>query len=62
MKTGKCLLASSGITICLMCVLQGQAKWENPVKKLLREGKPVVGLDRHHPEPGRCTSSRSTGF
>jgi len=23
--------------------LRGQVEWENPVKKLLREGKPVIG-------------------
>lgn len=62
MKTGKCLLASSGITICLMCVLQGQAKWENPVKKLLREGKPVVGLTVTIPSPDVALQAARLGF
>ena len=32
-----------GFTAGLLTTASAQEKWENPVRKLLREGKPVIG-------------------
>lgn len=50
-------------TVLLMTTLAyGQADWENPVKKSLREGKPVVGLTVSIPSPEVVVQASSLGF
>jgi 2-keto-3-deoxy-L-rhamnonate aldolase RhmA len=41
---------------------QDQAAWENPVKKLLREGKPVVGATITVPSPEVAAQAANMGF
>ena len=42
--------------------LRAQTDWENPVKKTLREGKPVVGLTITVPSPDIVVQAASLGF
>jgi len=42
--------------------LSAQTDWENPVKKLLREGKPVVGLTVTIPSPDVVVQAGELGF
>lgn len=42
--------------------LAAQTDWENPVKKLLREGKPVVGLTVTIPSPDVVVQAGELGF
>jgi 2-keto-3-deoxy-L-rhamnonate aldolase RhmA len=44
------------------CQAQAQSKWENPVKRLLREGKPVVGLTMTIPSPDVAVQAARLGF
>jgi 2-keto-3-deoxy-L-rhamnonate aldolase RhmA len=44
------------------CQTQAQDKWENPVKRLLREGKPVVGLTMTIPSPDVAAQAARLGF
>lgn len=41
---------------------QGQGRWENPIKKLLREGKPVVGATITVPSVETTAQLANTGF
>jgi 2-keto-3-deoxy-L-rhamnonate aldolase RhmA len=44
------------------CQTQAQDKWENPVKRLLKEGKPVVGLTMTIPSPDVAAQAARLGF
>lgn len=53
------------LVICVLTVagqLAAQADWENPVKKSLREGKPVVGLTVTVPSPDIAVLAGEMGF
>ncbi|MCC7175714.1 MAG: aldolase [Bryobacterales bacterium] len=50
------------ITLAAPVALQAQADYENPVKKTLREGKPVVGLTMSIPSPDVAVQAASLGF
>lgn len=43
-------------------VLHAQSEWENPVKKTLREGKPVIGLTVTVPSPEVALQAARLGF
>ncbi|RPJ56083.1 MAG: aldolase [Acidobacteria bacterium] len=45
-----------------MFPLRAQPQWENPVKKLLREGKPVVGMTVTIPSPDVALQAARLGF
>jgi len=62
MKTAKGLMACALATVFLMFPLRAQPKWENPVKKLLREGKPVVGMTVTIPSPDVALQAARLGF
>jgi 2-keto-3-deoxy-L-rhamnonate aldolase RhmA len=50
------------LTVWLTSQIQAQARWENPVKRLLREGKPVVGLTMTIPSPDVALQAARLGF
>ena len=72
MKTAQCFIAWAVAGVICSAPVLAQAKWENPVKKLLREGKPVVGLTVTIPSPDvalqaarqglGCSRQRCDGF
>ena len=41
---------------------QSPQEWENPVKKLLREGKPVIGATITVPSPEVAAQAANLGF
>ncbi|MFB3905984.1 MAG: HpcH/HpaI aldolase/citrate lyase family protein [Acidobacteriota bacterium] len=62
MKTAKGLTACGLAIVCFIFPLNAQTRWENPVKKLLREGKPVVGLTVTIPSPDVALQAARLGF
>lgn len=46
----------------LPCSLPAQSEWENPVKKLLREGKPVIGATITVPSAEIAAQAANLGF
>jgi 2-keto-3-deoxy-L-rhamnonate aldolase RhmA len=46
----------------LAVLAQAQTEWENPVKKTLREGKPVVGMTVSIPSPDAALQAARLGF
>lgn len=63
MKTGRWVLARSMAALALGGgILHGQAEWENPVKKLLREGKPVIGATITVASPDVAAHAANMGF
>ncbi len=57
-------VAVLGIVLALMgaSIASGQTDWENPVKKSLREGKPVVGLTVSIPSAEVVVQASTLGF
>lgn len=52
----------SCITLFLLLPVVAQTLWENPVKKMLKEGKPVVGLTVTVPSAEIAVQAASLGF
>jgi len=61
MKTAEILIALSMVVLGVP-ILSAQSQWENPVKRSLREGKPVVGLTVSIPSPDVVVQAASLGF
>jgi 2-keto-3-deoxy-L-rhamnonate aldolase RhmA len=62
MKTRTFLAVSGVVWLALIPRLAAQTEWENPVKKLLREGKPVVGMTVTVPSPDIVAQAAELGF
>ncbi|HYK89927.1 MAG TPA: aldolase/citrate lyase family protein [Acidobacteriota bacterium] len=52
----------SCIALFLVLPVSGQTQWENPVKKMLKEGKPVVGLTVTVPSAEIAVQAANLGF
>ena len=50
------------LAVAVVPCLYAQADYQNPVKKTLREGKPVVGLTMSIPSPDVAVQAASLGF
>jgi 2-keto-3-deoxy-L-rhamnonate aldolase RhmA len=60
-KTAEILFALT-LVVLGVPILSAQSEWENPVKKSLREGKPVVGLTVSIPSADVVVQAASLGF
>ncbi len=61
MRHGRALAVVVLAAIC-GSMAQAQQRWENPVKKMLKEGKPVVGLTVTIPSPDVALQAARLGF
>jgi 2-keto-3-deoxy-L-rhamnonate aldolase RhmA len=50
------------LTLSRISIAQTQPEWENPVKKLLKEGKPVIGATITVPSPEIAAQVANMGF
>jgi 2-keto-3-deoxy-L-rhamnonate aldolase RhmA len=50
------------MSFVIVAKVPGQAAWENPVKKTLREGKPVIGLTMTVPSADIAAQAAELGF
>ncbi len=57
-----CLLPATLWLVLWSPIANGQPRWENPVKKLLKEGKPVVGMTATVPSPDVALQAARLGF
>jgi len=60
----RCVAAALLIILSLSCIpaVQSQAEWENPVRKLLQEGKPVIGATVTVPSAEVAAQLANMGF
>jgi 2-keto-3-deoxy-L-rhamnonate aldolase RhmA len=56
------LLATAAVGLSTVDDVAAQQRWANPVKALLREGKPVVGLTMTIPSPDVALQAARLGF
>jgi 2-keto-3-deoxy-L-rhamnonate aldolase RhmA len=56
------LLFTAALGLSSADILGAQPRWSNPVKTLLREGKPVVGLTMTIPSPDVALQAARLGF
>ncbi len=52
----------AGVLLMMVPNMDAQTLWENPVKKLLREGKPVIGATITIPSADLAAQAASIGF